>query len=177
MESIIIFFGILVAFVVIAKIVNAIKGVKASYIDSFRPDSEEQTLFEEKEGDFYSVSRLGQAKIMSFARLKRTHAIFTSKRIIIGQKAFLSKKYMITHILYYDTTGHTGRELTEITGGLYSLGYQVFSIFKDQITLEKDGNKSFLKLIPVPTTSATNVEHMRIYSDGNLTKLVEGLQV
>lgn len=114
---------------------------------------------------------------MSFARLKRAHAIFTTKRIIIGQKAFLSKKYMITHILYFDTTGHSGKELTEVTGGLYTLGYQVFSFHKEMLSIEKDGNKSYLKLIPVPTASATNIEHMRIYFDGNLTKLIEGLQV
>lgn len=62
MESLILFFGILLAFVVLAKIVNLIRGVKASYIDSFQLDSGEQILFEEKQADFMRFLDLDKQK-------------------------------------------------------------------------------------------------------------------
>ena len=37
---------------------------------------------------------------MSFARLRRTHAVLTNTRIVIATRALLSRRYMITHMVH-----------------------------------------------------------------------------
>lgn len=172
MPSFLIFLLAIGGIFLVAIVVNKIKGVKAQYIDAWQRDIDEQIRFEDKAADFHPVTILGRAGIMSFARLKRTHAIVTTKRIVIAQKVFLGKRYMITHMLYLNKDVAPADELSKLSGGLYSKGYQVWLTPPDKFTVETDGKKPYLKIIPDNSSSATNIEHCRLYSDESLANIV-----
>lgn len=149
----------------IAIIINKIRGIKASYINSLALSEGEPIIWQDGSADFHLVPKMGQAKFMSFSRMNRAHIICTDRRIIVGQKVFLGKKYIITHMLYFSADPKIKKELDSLTAGQYSLGYLVYLVDKNQFSAEMDGKKCYLKIIPVSTKSSTNIEHCRVYSD------------
>jgi hypothetical protein len=163
--SLLIFFGIIIGFVLGAMLINKIKGVKAHYLDAFHPEAGEAEKLRETGTDFYVVSVLGQARVMSFARLRRGEVLVTNKRIVVGQKVLLGKRYMITHEILLDTAGDEGSQLDKLTGGLYAKGYVSYLAQRQNVSSELDGKKPYLKFIPDSTGSATNIEHLRLYVD------------
>lgn len=165
MNSILIFVGGILALVLLALIFNKIKGVRGRYTDQLELAPGEQISREDDAADFHVVPKFGQAAIMSFGRLKRTHAIVTNRRIVIGQKPLFSKRHLITHMLYFSAEPEVETALGGLTGGLYSLGYTVLQVDRDRILSEMDGKKPYWKIPPSPTTSATNIEHARLYSE------------
>ena len=166
MLAVLAFVAVLVAIALIAIVVNRIRGVRARYLDAWTPDPGERRLLEDPAADFYVVPRLGQAKVMSFARLRRTHAVLTTTRIVIATRALFSKRYMITHVvLLGGGDGDGPAELGHMSGGLFSTGYSVLSAIPSDMTVEDAGDKPYLRIVPAPTASATNVEHCRLYSD------------
>jgi hypothetical protein len=169
MVALLAFIGALAAIVVGAVVVNRVRGVRAQYLDAWTPDPGEERLLEDPGADFSVVPRLGQAKVMTFARRRRTHAVLTATRLVIAQRALMSRRYMITHVLLLHAgSGEDGAEAAELehrTGGQFTRGYVVMSTTPDRITVEADGAKAYLRIVPEPTPSATNVEHCRLYSD------------
>lgn len=167
------FIGALAAIVVGAVVVNRVRGVRAQYLDAWTPDPGEERLLEDPGADFSLIPRLGQARVMTFARRRRTHAVLTATRLVIAQRALMSRRYMITHVLLLHAgSGDAGAEaeaeaaeLEHRTGGQFTRGYVVMSTSPDRITVEADGAKAYLRIVPEPTASATNVEHCRLYSD------------
>ncbi len=112
---------------------------------------------------------MGQAALMSFSRLKRTHAILTNKRLIIGQRVFFGVRHMITHMLYLDGNAAPADELNKLSAGLYSKGYQVWLTPRENFSAAMDSKKPYLKIIPDKTESTINIEHCRLYSDQPFT--------
>ena len=165
MIAVLAFVGALVAIVLVAVVVNRVRGGRAHYLDAWSPDAGERRLLEDPAADFYVVTRLGQAKVMSFARLRRTHAVLTDRRFVIATRALMSRRYMITHIVQLDRDADPPAELGQLSGGLYSTGYIVMSARPSDMTVEDAGGKTYLRIVPQPTASATNVEHCRLYSD------------
>ncbi len=166
MAALLIFIGALVVIVGGAVVVNRVRGVSAHYIDAWSPEPGEERLVEDPAADFYVVPRLGQAKVMTFARLRRTHVVLTGTRFVIAQKAAMSRRYMITHmLLLHGDGGDEAAELARMTGGQFTKGYVVMSARPEHMTVEADGEKRYLRIVPEPTASATNVEHCRLYSD------------
>jgi hypothetical protein len=160
------FAGALAAIVIGAVVVNRVRGVRAHYLDAWSPEPGEERLLEDPRADFYVVPRLGQAKVMSFARRRRTHVVLTGARLVIAQKAAMSRRYMITHVLMlHDDGGAEAAELERMTAGQFTRGYIVMSARREHMTVEADGGKRYLRIVPEPTPSATNVEHCRLYSD------------
>ena len=83
---------------------------------------------------------------------------------MIATRAFLSKRYMITHMVHLG--GDDGpAELGRLSGGLYTTGYTVLSALPSAMTVEEDGAERYLRIAPEPTASGTNIEHCRLYSD------------
>ncbi len=166
MAPLLIFVGALVVIVGGAIVVNRVRGVSAHYLDAWSPEPGEERLIEDPAADFYVVPRLGQAKVMTFARLRRTHAVLTDARLVIAQKAAMSRRYMITHVLLlHGDGGAEAAELAKMTGGQFTKGYMVMSALPEHMTVDADGDKTYLRIVPEPTASATNVEHCRLYSD------------
>ncbi len=64
------FVGALVAIVVIAVVVNRVRGARAHYLDAWTEGPGERRLIEDRAADFAVVSKMGQAKVMSFPRLR-----------------------------------------------------------------------------------------------------------
>ena len=159
------FVGALVAIVLVAIAVNRIRGVRAHYLDTWIPEAGERRLLEDPRADFYAVPRMGQAKVMSFGRRRRTHAVLTSTRIVIATRALLSKRYMITHMIHLGRDDDPPAELGKLSGGLFSAGYTVLSARPSDVTVEDDGGKPYLRIVPEETASSTNIEHYRLYSD------------
>ena len=165
MNSFLIFIGVLAGLVLLAMIVNKINGVKAHYIDALSFEAGETKVAEDREADFHVVTLLGKAAYMSFARLRRTHAVFTDSRIVIASKVLFGSRYMITHMLYYARDNAPAAELDKISGGLYSKGYLVMRADRGAMTVEMDGKKPFIRIVPVATLSSTNIEYGRLYCD------------
>jgi hypothetical protein len=159
------FLGALVAIVVVAIVVNRVRGATAHYLDAWTPEPGEDRLVEDPAADFAVVGTMGQAKKMSFARLRRTHAVMTSTRIVIATRALASRRYMITHMVHLAGDESPPEELGKLDGGLTTTGYVVIAAHPSGMTLEKDGDKRYVRIVPEPTASAKMIEHCRLYSD------------
>ena len=120
MLALLIFVGVLVAIAVGAIIVNRVKGVRAHYLDSWSPAQSERRVLDDPAADFYVVPAMGQAKIMSFARRHRTHAVLTDARLVIATRALMSKRYMITYIVQLADDSEAQGELDRLTGGQFT---------------------------------------------------------
>ena len=102
---------------------------------------------------------------MSFARRRRTHAVLTNTRIVIAMRALFTKRYMITHIVHLDGDDAPPAELGRLSGGLYTTGLIVVAARPSDMTVEIDGRKPYLRIVPEPTASGAMIEHCRLYSD------------
>lgn len=149
----------------VAVVVNRVRGGRAHYLDAWALESGERRLLDDPRADFYVVPRLGQARKMSFARLHRSHVVLTDVRIVVATRALLSRRYMITHMVHLagDVTGPA--ELRQMSGGLYSTGYIVIAARPSGMTVEDDGGKPYLRIVPEQTASGAMIEHCRLYSD------------
>lgn len=165
MTAILAFAGALVAIALVAIVINKKNGVRAQYLGEWTPEPGERRLLEDPTADFYVVGRMGQARVMSFARLRRTHAVLTNTRIVIAARALFSKRYMITHIVHLDGDDSPPAELGQLSGGLYTTGCIVVSARPSGMTVEIDGRKPYLRIVPEPTASGAMIDHCRLYSD------------
>ena len=143
MNSFLIFIGVLAGLVLLAMIVNKINGVKAHYIDALSFEAGETKVAEDREADFHVVASLGKAVYMSFARLRRTHAVFTDSRIVIASKVLFGGRYMITHMLYFTRDKAPAAELDKVSGGLYSRGYLIMQTDRSTMTAESTPTATF----------------------------------
>ena len=165
MSAVLAFVGVLVAIALVAIVVNRRRGVRAHYLDAWAPGPGERRLLEDPLADFYVVARMGQAKVMSFARLRRTHAVLTNTRIVIATRALLSKRYMITHMVHLGGDDAPPPELDQLSGGLYTTGYSVVAARPSDMTVEDDGGRPYVRIIPESTASGAMIDHCRLYSD------------
>jgi len=165
MLTVLIFIGALIAIAVGAIVVNRIKGVHAHYLESWAPMPGEQRVLDDPAADFYVIPIMGQAEIMSFARRHRTHAVLTDARLIIATKVLLSSRHMITHIVQLTDDADAQDELNLLTGGQFTKGFITYSARPNRMTVASDGRKTYLRIVPEPTASATNIEHCRLYTD------------
>jgi len=165
MSAVLAFIAVLVAIALVAIVVNRRRGVRAHYLDAWAPGPGEHTLIEDPLADFYVIARMGQAKVMSFARLRRTHAVLTNARIVIATRALFSKRHMITHMVHLGGDEAPPPELGQLSGGLYTAGYSLVSAHPSGMTVENDGGKPYVRIVPASTASSATIDHCRLYSD------------
>ncbi|MFN8224623.1 MAG: hypothetical protein U0R50_15400 [Gaiellales bacterium] len=165
MLSLLIFLGALVAIAAVAIIVNRVKGVRAQYLEAWSPAPGERRVFDDPTADFYVIPSMGQAKVMSFARRRRTHAVLTDARLLIGTKPLMSRRHMITHVVQLADNDEAQDELDRLTGGQFTKGFVTYAARAERMTVETDGRKTYVRIVPEPTASAFNVEHCRLYTD------------
>jgi hypothetical protein len=164
--ALIAFVAALAAIVVGAVVVNRVRGARAHYLETWIPEPGERTLAEDRAADFVVVGRTGQAKIMTFPRLRRTHAVMTDARIVIAPRALASKRHMITYvILLAGDDPPLDDDLRGRGGGLTTTGYITIAARPSGMTIEQDGTKRYLRIVPEPTASAAMIEHCRLYAD------------
>ena len=159
---------VVAAFVVVVApgaVVSRRNGARVHYIDAWTPADGEHRVHEDPAADFYVVPRLGQAKVMSFARRGRTRAVVTDRALVIAMKAAFSKRHIITHVIGLSSDGTADVALGELSGGLFSKGFIVLSAGRVAITAEMDGAKPYVRIVPDSTASATNIEHLRLYCE------------
>lgn len=154
-----------VAVVAVGAVVSRRRGARVHYLDAWTPAEGEQRLLEDPAADVYVVPRLGQAKVMSFARRGRTRAVVTDRALIVGMKAAFSKRHIITHVVHLSRDGMPDADLGKLSGGLYSTGYISLSAQPAGITTSIDGSKPYVRIAPDPTASGANIEHLRLYTD------------
>lgn len=164
MTAVLAFLGALVAIVVIGFVVSRVRGGRVHYLDAWTPRDGERTLLEDRAADFYAVPRLGQARRMSFARMHRTHAVLTDVRLVVATRALGSKRYVITHMVHLAGEQEGPEELTVLSGGLYTTGYIVISARPEAMTVEGEGDRAYLRIVPDQTASGAMIEHCRLYS-------------
>src|SRR5262245_1120605 len=150
MDALLVFIGALVVIVVGAVVVNRVRGVRAHYIEDWAPEPGEDRLLDDPRADFYVVPSLGQAKVMTFARRRRTPPWLPRARISIARTALLSRRHMITHVLLLRDDAPDVAQLGRMTGGQYTTGYVVMSARPEHMTVEADGAKAYLRIVPEP---------------------------
>jgi hypothetical protein len=151
--------------IAVGVIVSRRRGARMHYLDAWTPEPGEEQRLVDPEADFYVVPRLGQARVMTFARRHRTTAVVTDRSLVIAAKAALSKRRAITHVVHLAPAQGSVAALGQLSGGLFSIGYVALSASAAGITDERDGQKPYIKIVPDPTPSAVNIDHLRLYCD------------
>jgi hypothetical protein len=159
------FAAILTALIGGAWLFTRIRGIKAHHTETFPLDADEKLLFEDVAADFYVVPVLGQALVMSFARMGRAHVLVTNHRIIVGQKVLLGRKHMVTDVILLTLVAGAKEDLNKMTGGQFTLGYRLRLGAPDKITVAVDGKKPYLRITLSDVASSANVEHCRLYTE------------
>ena len=166
MTDIALFAAFLLALIGGAWLFTRLRGVQAQYTETFALGADEKTLLEDLAADFHTVPALGQAAVMSFARMGRAHVLLTNRRVIIGQKVLFGKKHMITDVIHWAPKPHVRDEFDKMTGGLFTRGYTSRLSAPDKISVEMDGKKPYLRIILSDVASSSNVDHCRLYTEG-----------
>jgi hypothetical protein len=161
--SFLIFLGALVGLVGIAVTVNTVRGVRAHYLDDWRPEEGERTLFRDEEADTVIVC-VNRATFVSYARPRRGIVIVTNKRILAGTRVLFGRKRMLEYVMY---TGSAPDEYSAmIDGGLFTVGYRTLVFLPDAIERVTSGKKPYVELKPSPSErSSINIDFIRIYTD------------
>lgn len=165
---------IVVSVFVIAATIYIMKARKrASYMHDLQLFEGERITYENQAADFYAVPYHGKATFTSYARRRNTQIMITDFRIIVAPRMLFSKKYLITHMLWFKPTEEATQEALRISGGLFTVGYLNFLINKKNIQVKQvkqDKKHDYLEILPEKTKSAINTQSFRLYAD-NLPRL------
>lgn len=161
--SAIIFIGAVLGLIAIAYTVNRIRGLRAHYVDDWRPEKGEQILFRDEHADTIIVP-VNRATFVSYARPRRGIVIVTNRRILTGTRVFLGRKRMLEYMMYPGSAPDDYSAL--IDGGLFTVGYRTLVFLPDTIERVTSGKKTFVELKPSPNErSSINIDFIRIYTD------------
>lgn len=157
---------ILVSVFIVVVTIYVLKARKrGSYIHDLQLFENERIIFENDEADLYAVPRHGKAMFTNYARRKNTHIIITDWRIIAAPRMLFSKKYLITHMLWFKPDDSALQECEKISGGLFSVGYLNFLVSEKNIKTKQEKQHSFLEITPEKTKSAVNTQNFRLYAE------------
>lgn len=163
MTSLLIFLGCLAAIALVAVTVNRARGIRATYLDAWTFEPGEEVRFDDPGTDFHVVARFGQARVMTFPRMRRGRAILTDRRLLIGARPLASRRHMLTHVVLL--AGAVSEDMDRLTGGQFHSGYVTYAARPEGMAAETDGGKAYVRIVPDPTESARPVEHCRLYTD------------
>jgi hypothetical protein len=169
MTAVLLLVAACLAIVLIGWIVSKAKGSRAYFIESWLFDDGETVLWRDDDADVAVIPKLGQAVVMTPARLHRWPVVVTSSRVIIGNKT-LTGKAMVKYVLYPSVS--PDEESTHLDGGLLSRGYSTVVIQPEVLRdhLGDDEKHPYLSLTPVEgERSSTNISHFRISTDLSAT--------
>ncbi len=164
--SFLIFAGALLGIAVFAIAVNRLTGTRANYLDTLPFEPGERELWRDSEADFACVPRLGRPQVLSFARLRRHTVVWTSRRVIVSQKALFSTKRMITHQIYFATEAGVDARMAagETFGGFFGRGFETILAAAKSFGVVND--KACVRIEPTEACSARlNLDEALIFSD------------
>jgi hypothetical protein len=165
------FLAALVGLVVFALVLNRLTGTKAAYIEDFRLAPGERELWRDAGADFARRSRLGQALVMSYPRLRRHTVVWTNQRVVVSQRVLLGSKHMLTHQVFFEPAAgaDASKAASELAGGFYGRGFE--TITARAKSFSKVNDKDCVRIEPTETSgSALNLAEAYIFSD-RLTEL------
>jgi hypothetical protein len=165
MNAVLLFVAALCAIVLVGWIISKATGSKAFFIEGWRYDEGETILWRDDAADVLVIPKLGQAKVMTPARLHRWPVVVTSSRVIIGNKT-LTGKGMVKYVLYPNAA--PDEQSSHLDGGLLTRGYSTVVIQPDAGLdhLVGDTKHPYVTLTPVEgERSSTNLSEFRIYTD------------
>ena len=154
--------------VLIGWIVSKVTGSRAYFIEDWTFAEGETVLWRDDQSDTYVIPKLGQAAIMSFARMRRGAVVVTNQRILVGSLPITGKKHMVMYVLYPQPAPGTEK----LDGGLLTIGYQTIAYVPASLDVHAADAKPYVDLTPLDTeNSSTNLQTIRIFTDqaGNFT--------
>ena len=164
--SILYFAAALLGIVVLAIAINHLTGTKANYLEKLQFAPGEKELWRDTQADFAHVPRQGRAVIMSYARLRRHTVVWTDRRVIVSQRALLSRSHMVTHQIYF--AAHVGPQAgaaaTSAFGGFFGRGFE--TILAAGRSFGTVDGKACVRIQPSEESAARlNVDEVLIFTD------------
>ena len=161
--TLLIFLGLLAFMVVLAVVVNRLRGTRAHYLDDWQPEAGERILFRDDKADTF-VMPVNRARYGSYARLRRGTVIVTDRRILAGARILFGRKRMLQYMIYPGAA--PGGWSAKLDGGLFTRGYETLAVMPGIAERVLDEARPYVVLKPAPgVRSSTNVDFIRIYTD------------
>ena len=163
------FLAALLGIVVFAMVVNRLTGTRASYLEALQFEPGEAELWRDAAADFAALPRFGQAARMSFPRLHRQVAVWTTRRLIVAQRALGSSKHMITHQVVFEALPAPAEKAArdaarEFGGGFYGRGFE--TLLAASHSLARVNDRECVRLVlAADSSAASNVIEAYLFSD------------
>jgi hypothetical protein len=163
MSPIVLFLAACGGIVVLGWGVSKITGARAFYVEDWPLDPGESVLWRDDAADVYLIPQLGQARVMSFARLHRSSVMVTNKRVVIGAKTLFGGKHMVQQVLHLAASPDGQTENLGV--GLLTVGYQAI-VIQPEIEPHLDEKKPYVDLLPASGhASSANLWRIRLFTD------------
>jgi hypothetical protein len=155
--------------------VNRIRGVRAHYIDDWRPDEGEHILFRDEKADIFIVG-VNRPRFVSYPRPRRGTVIVTGKRIVAGTRVLFGRKKMLLYMIYRGSAPDGCSAMLD--GGLLTQGYRTLIILPDPLERVTNGKRPYIDLKPSPAArSSINIDFIRIYTDMAESFPISGIEI
>jgi hypothetical protein len=142
-------------------LVSRVTGARSHYLDQWKLEDGESILWRDDAADVYLIPRLGQARKMSFARLRRQTVMVTNRRIVVAARPLFGQRRIVQHVLVAAGDANSER----LDGGLFSAGYQTL-VIGPGIGRHLEDAKPHLDLVPASGhPSSTNLATIRVFTD------------
>lgn len=163
------FLAALFGIVLVAILVNRATGTKASYIEALVLGTGERELWRDAAADFATLPRFGQAAVMSFPRLRRHVAVWTTQRLIVAQRALGSSKHLITHQILFEALpaadlGAASGAAREFAAGFYGRGFETLLAASHAFARVNDADCVRL-VLNGDSSAVSNVIEVYLFSD------------
>lgn len=163
------FLAVLLGIVAVAMVVNRVTGTHASYLEALQLEPGERERWRDTAADFATLPRFGQAAVMSFPRRRRHVAVWTTRRLIVAQRALGSAKHLITHQVVFEASAApeldpARQAAREFGGGFYGRGFE--TLLAASHARARVNDKECVRLVLTADSSATsNVIEAYLFSD------------
>jgi hypothetical protein len=163
MRSTLIFAAACACLVLTGLIVSKLTGSRAYYIEDWKFDPGENTLWRDDGADSYLITKQAQAQ-GTLGRLRRGFVVVTNQRILIGTMPLFGKKRMVQYVLYPAKSPDGQSALLD--GGLLSKGYQTIVFQPGVVQRHLEEKMPYVDLTPMSgEASSTNVATIRVFTD------------
>jgi hypothetical protein len=164
--SILYFAGALLGIALLAIAINRLTGTTASYLESLQLAPDEKELWRDTAADFAIVPRVVRPHFISYPRLRRHTIVWTSRRVVISQRALFSRRSIVTHQLYFaDQAGpQASAAASGAFGGFFGRGFE--TILAARRSFGTVNGKACIRIEPAEASrSRLNLDEVLIFSD------------
>jgi hypothetical protein len=161
------FLAALLGIIVFAVLVNRLTGTKANYLEALTLEPGERELWRDAAADFATRPRLGQALVMSFPRMHRHTAVWTTQRVVIAQRVLGAGKHLITHqVLFESAPAPPGaaEAATKFGGGFYGRGFETLRAASHSFS-RVNAKDCVCLVLSADSSAVSNVLEAYVFSD------------